>query len=213
MTPYKLVVLGSSGTAKSALIIRFLQNRFVEQCEPTVNHLYEGQLVVDGEPCELAIMDTSGRELYWDLREDCIRWGQGFLFVYSVDSFITFMDMTLFQDQLRKVKGTSRVPMVLVANKVDEAYWMVDSELGQDAAKNFGVPYVETSAKTGQGVEQAFEELVREIRLSQDQGRRSLAYMCVLPQTPSLEFPVYPIKPGNWVLIKTWRELKLHRSC
>ncbi|XP_074065028.1 ras-like protein 1 [Macrotis lagotis] len=169
---YKLVVLGSSGTGKTALIKRLLQNRFVEQCEPTVNHLYEGQLVVDGEPCELAINDTSGRELFRDLREDCIRWGQGFLFVYTVDSIMTFVDMTLFRDQLKRVKGTSRVPMVLVANKVDEAHWMVNSDMGQDAAKIFRVPYVETSAKTGQDVEQAFQELVREILRSQDKGRR-----------------------------------------
>ncbi|XP_074083443.1 GTPase HRas-like [Macrotis lagotis] len=70
---YRVVLLGSSGAGKSALTLRFLENRFVEECEPTARDLYQGQLLVDGEPCQLAIMDTSGRELYRDLREDCIR--------------------------------------------------------------------------------------------------------------------------------------------
>ncbi|XP_074084144.1 uncharacterized protein LOC141517203 [Macrotis lagotis] len=173
MTQYNLVVLGCCAVGKSALIIRLLQNRFMEESEHVVRDLYRGQLVVDGEPCQVAIMDTSGRELFQELREDCILWGQGFLFVYMVDCISTFVDMSLFWDQVQKIKGTSRVPMVLVANKVDLVHRMVDSEMGWEGAKSFGVPYVETSAKTGQGVEQAFRELVQEIQWSQDQGCRS----------------------------------------
>ncbi|XP_074065022.1 GTPase NRas-like isoform X2 [Macrotis lagotis] len=160
---YKLVVVGSPGAGKSALIIRFLENRFLEVYEPTVNHSYEGQLVVDGETCELRIMDTSGGDEYPELWEDCVRWGQGFLFVYTVECIRSFVDMTIFWHRVRRVKGAIRVPMVLVANKVDEVHRMVDSDMGQEAARSFGVPFVETSAKTGQGVEQAIQKLVRQI--------------------------------------------------
>ncbi|KAM8970742.1 GTPase NRas-like [Sarcophilus harrisii] len=166
---YKLVVMGSQGVGKSALTIRFLQKRFVTEYYPTdvgvpVPRLYHGVVEVDGIPCELRILDTPGGEQHCDQWEDFIRWGEGFLFVYAVDYIKTFVDVNIFWDLLQKVKGTSQVPMVLVANKIDQAHWLVDSDLGQEAGRSLKVPFVEASAKTQQGVEQAFHELIREIR-------------------------------------------------
>ncbi|XP_051822694.1 ras-like protein [Antechinus flavipes] len=161
---YKLVVMGSPGVGKSALTICFLQKRFVAECFPSDMGLYHSEVEVDGIPCELIILDTPGGEQHPDRWEDFIRWGEGFLCVYAVDYIKTFVDVNFFWDQLQKVKGTSRVPMVLVANKIDQTHWLVDSDLGQEAGRNLKVPFVETSAKTQQGVEQAFYELIREIR-------------------------------------------------
>ena len=54
--------------------------------------------------------------------------------------------------------------MVLVGNKIDLPHQEVDHELAQAFAKSHHMPYVETSAKTNQGVDDAFYTLVREIR-------------------------------------------------
>ncbi|XP_043827532.1 GTPase NRas-like [Dromiciops gliroides] len=146
--PYKLVVMGSCGVGKSVLTIWFLQNRYVAEYEPTARDLYHGVVEVGGLPCELDVLDTGGAEEYYEQWEDFMRWGDGFLCVYAVDFMKTFVDVNLFRTQLKKVRGTSRVPMVLVANKIDEAHWLVDSDLGQEAGKSFNVPFVEASAKT-----------------------------------------------------------------
>ena len=53
--------------------------------------------------------------------------------------------------------------MVLVGNKVDLPKRDVSTKDGNDKAKQFSIPYIETSAKTKQGVEEAFFTLVREI--------------------------------------------------
>ncbi|KAL1786455.1 GTPase HRas isoform X1 [Sigmodon hispidus] len=54
--------------------------------------------------------------------------------------------------------------MVLVGNECDPAAPTVVSRQAQDLARSYGIPYIETSAKTRQGVEDAFYTLVREIR-------------------------------------------------
>ena len=54
--------------------------------------------------------------------------------------------------------------MVLIGNKCDLPIRTVDMRGAQDVARNYGVPFVETSAKTRMGVDDAFYTLVREIR-------------------------------------------------
>ncbi|KAL1762907.1 GTPase HRas isoform X1, partial [Sigmodon hispidus] len=54
--------------------------------------------------------------------------------------------------------------MVLVGNKNDLAARTVESQQAQDLACSYGIPYIETSAKTHQSVEDAFYTLVHEIQ-------------------------------------------------
>ena len=54
--------------------------------------------------------------------------------------------------------------MVLVGNKCDLPSRTVDTKQAQDLARSYGIPFIETSAKTRQGVDDAFYTLVREIR-------------------------------------------------
>lgn len=54
--------------------------------------------------------------------------------------------------------------MVLVGNKCDLPTRNVDMAQAKEVSKNYGIPFVETSAKTRMGVDDAFYTLVREIR-------------------------------------------------
>lgn len=56
------------------------------------------------------------------------------------------------------------LPLAVVGNKIDLPRREVDSKLAQGYAKNHRMPFIETSAKTRQGVDDAFYTLVREIR-------------------------------------------------
>ncbi|KAL9692467.1 hypothetical protein quinque_000013, partial [Culex quinquefasciatus] len=63
--------------------------------------------------------------------------------------------------------------MVLVGNKCDLQAWAVDMNQARDVAKQYGVPFVETSAKTRMGVDDAFYTLVREIRKDKERGKKN----------------------------------------
>ncbi|XP_050605937.1 GTPase KRas [Macaca thibetana thibetana] len=68
------------------------------------------------------------------------------------------------REQIKRVKDSEDVPMVLVGNKCDLPSRTVDTKQAQDLARSYGIPFIETSAKTRQGVDDAFYTLVREIR-------------------------------------------------
>jgi len=60
---------------------------------------------------------------------------------------------------------TENFPFVLIGNKCDmDPQRQVSTEMGSEAARKLGVKFLETSAKTGKNVQEAFHEIVREIK-------------------------------------------------
>lgn len=99
-----------------------------------------------------------------------------------------------YREQIKRVKDAEEVPMVLVGNKCDLQAWAVDMNQARDVslflflnfysflsklywsfkvAKQYGIPFVETSAKTRMGVDDAFYTLVREIRKDKERGKKN----------------------------------------
>ncbi|KAL1787827.1 GTPase HRas isoform X1 [Sigmodon hispidus] len=154
MTEYKLVVVGAGGMGKSALTIQLIQNHFVDEYDPTIEDSYWKQVVIDGKTCLLDILDTADQEEY----------REGFLCVFAINNTKSFEDIHQYREQIKRVKDSDDVPMVLVGDKYDLAARTVESQKAQDLAHSYGIPYIETSAKTRKGVEDAFYTLVREIR-------------------------------------------------
>ncbi|KAG2189686.1 hypothetical protein INT46_009039 [Mucor plumbeus] len=162
---YKLVMVGGGGVGKSALTIQFIQSHFVDEYDPTIEDSYRKQCVIDSETALLDVLDTAGQEEYSAMREQYMRNGEGFLLVYSITSRMSFEEITTFYQQICRVKDRDYFPMVLVGNKCDlEGDRQVSSQEGRDLAKNFGCQFIETSAKQRINVDEAFFEVVRDIR-------------------------------------------------
>nr|P34726.1 RecName: Full=Ras-like protein 2; Flags: Precursor [Physarum polycephalum]AAB58748.3 Ppras2 protein [Physarum polycephalum]AAC37179.1 membrane protein [Physarum polycephalum] len=162
---YKLVIVGGGGVGKSALTIQLIQNHFIDEYDPTIEDSYRKQVVIDEETCLLDILDTAGQEEYSAMRDQYMRTGQGFVMVYSITSRSSFDEINAFREQILRVKDKDTVPMVLAGNKCDLASErQVTTNEGQELARAFGCPFVETSAKARLNVEECFYGLVREIR-------------------------------------------------
>ena len=65
---YQLVVLGPAGVGKSALTIRLVSTQFMEIYDPTIEDSYRKQVEIDGEACQLEVLDTPGQEDDFGLR-------------------------------------------------------------------------------------------------------------------------------------------------
>lgn len=120
------------------------------------------------------------------MREQYMRTGEGFLLIYSITSRQSFEEIMTFQQQILRVKDKDYFPIIVVGNKCDLEKERVVSEQGtftplswssgarirlmqphiegEDLARQFGCKFIETSAKSRIHVEDAFYDLVREIR-------------------------------------------------
>ena len=114
-----------------------------------------------------------------------MRTGEGFLLVYSITSRNSFEEISTFHQQILRVKDKDSFPVIVVANKCDLEFERqvgmngtstqplssvgvclssLDDTEGRDLAKHFGCRFIETSAKQRINVDEAFSNLVREIR-------------------------------------------------
>jgi GTPase KRas protein len=94
-----------------------------------------------------------------------MRTGEGFLLVYSITSRQSFEEIMTFQQQILRVKDKDYFPIIVVGNKCDlERERVVTEQEGEALARQFGCKFIETSAKSRINVENAFYDLVREIR-------------------------------------------------
>lgn len=162
---YKLVVVGGGGVGKSCLTIQLIQSHFVDEYDPTIEDSYRKQCHIDDEVALLDVLDTAGQEEYAAMREQYMRTGEGFLLVYSINSRQSFEEIQTFQQQILRVKDKDYFPIIVVGNKCDlENERQVSRDEGERLARSFGCRFIETSAKQRVNVDNAFYDLVREIR-------------------------------------------------
>lgn len=164
-TIHKLVIVGGGGVGKSALTIQFIQSHFVEDYDPTIEDSYRKQCKIDDKTVRLDILDTAGQEEFSAMREQYMVTGEGFLLVFSISDKKSFDEVQEYYQQILRVKDKEDFPMVLVANKWDlqQTRNVSDQEI-QRITQSLGIPIVKTSAKDRSNVDEAFHELVREIR-------------------------------------------------
>jgi len=165
--PCKLVIVGDGAVGKSALTMRFMYAEFVADYEPTKVDSYKRTVQVPGDTAEseIQILDTAGQEDFAAIRDNYIRSGEGFLCVFSVTDPTSFNEIKDTRDQILRVHDTTSMPIVLVGNKIDlEENRLVSHDEAVALAQTWGIPYLETSAKTDVKVNDAFFTLVHEVR-------------------------------------------------
>ncbi|KAJ6234473.1 ras-like protein [Anaeramoeba flamelloides] len=163
---FKIAVVGGGGVGKSCLTIRFLRDKFIEKYDPTIEESYRKDVMVDEQAVTLEILDTAGQEENTSIRDRHPRKQDGFACVFSLASKATVGEVKRAFLHIRRLKDEDEIVGVLIANKCDisEEERAVSSDVGKDLAREFNVPYVECSAKTGENVHDSFYTIVREIR-------------------------------------------------
>jgi Ras-related protein Rab-11A len=128
---------------------------------------------VDGKEITAQIWDLAGQDRFSSVREVYYRGATGALLVFDITRLNTYEIIPKWISELMDNNSGRIVPMVLIGNKGDlrgGGYDEVSTESGHDYGKILGdwcgyhVPYVETSALSGQNVEEAFQTLLRNIR-------------------------------------------------
>ena len=101
--------------------------------------------------------------------------GQGFLLVFSITSLSSLNELYELREQIVRIKDDDRVPLVIVGNKSDlEDQRAITRARAFALSESWGhAPYYETSARRRANVDEAFQDLCRQIiRKEMNSGRR-----------------------------------------
>ncbi|KAM6993698.1 ras-related protein Rab-18-B-like [Passerculus sandwichensis] len=126
------------------------------------------KMLVDGRAVQLAIWDTAGQERFRTVTPSYYRGAQGVVLVYDITRKATFTGLGRWLNELEMYTTPSSTVKMLVGNKTDKPEREVERKEGLQLARKHSLLFIETSAKTQDGVHHAFEELVIKILQTPD---------------------------------------------
>lgn len=164
LTTLKILIIGESGVGKSSLLLRFTDDTFDPELAATIGVDFKVKTIsVDGNKAKLAIWDTAGQERFRTLTPSYYRGAQGVILVYDVTRRDTFVKLDNWLNELETYCTRNDIVKMLVGNKIDKENREVDRNEGLKFARKHSMLFIEASAKTCDGVQCAFEELVEKI--------------------------------------------------
>jgi len=154
---FKYIIIGDTGVGKSCLLLQFTDKRFQPVHDLTIGVEFGARMVtIDNRQIKLQIWDTAGQESFRSITRSYYRGAAGALLVYDITRRETFNHLTRWLEEARQNANSSMVIM-LVGNKGDlDHKRQVTKEEGEKFAKENGLIFLETSAKTAANVEEAF---------------------------------------------------------
>ncbi len=159
----KVVLLGDTAVGKTSLVRRFVFDQFSDRyiqtigtkvSKKTVEVEYEGEK----HSITLVIWDVLGQQGYTNVQRAAFKGSDGALFVCDLTRRDTLYSILHYW--LPTLESVAGVPGVLLANKSDLEWEIEKGEL-EEISRITGMPYLITSAKTGENVENAFVELAK----------------------------------------------------
>lgn len=157
---YKMVLFGNVAVGKTSLVEQFINQRFEKDYVSTLGYnVYEKRMTFLNFSITLMIFDVGGQEKFRDLRHKYAKGAKTAFLVYDITDFDSFTSIKMWKNELYHIAG--RIPFIIIGNKADlQAKRQVPLSEAVKVGTALGALNVfETSAKTGDGVEDAFKLL------------------------------------------------------
>ncbi|MEX2680173.1 MAG: Rab family GTPase [Candidatus Sigynarchaeota archaeon] len=159
---WKIVVLGDGSVGKTSLVEFYTQRSFKDFYLPTIgaNHSLKEVDLDANTRVKAVIWDIAGQAKFSTIRKMFYEKAVGAVFVFDVTNRKTFDGIDAWKQDLVEVLGEG-FPSTLIANKIDLVdKRQVTAEEGFEKSADLGMLYFETSAKLGDGVDDAFHNLL-----------------------------------------------------
>jgi small GTP-binding protein len=161
---FKIILIGGGAVGKSSLVKRFVDDTFDQSYRVTIGvDFLTKDVEIEGKEVKLTIWDIGGQERFKFMRSRFYDGAHGALVVFDLSRADTYNEIKKWLSEYRAHAGEN-VPFILIGNKVDlieDVGVVVERNEAKLFAENEGSIYIDTSAKTGENVEEAFSRLTR----------------------------------------------------
>ena len=161
---FKLIIVGDSNVGKTNIMSKYIHNKFNYTSKATIGVEFGTKIVtIDNKKIKAQIWDTAGQERYKSITSAYYKGAKGALIVYDITNKFTFESVDKWVQDLNSY-GDKNLTLLLVGNKSDlEDKRQIVKEDGEEKAKSFNLGFIETSACSGDNIDQAFDIMLKEV--------------------------------------------------
>ena len=176
---FKVVVVGASGVGKTTIVQRLITGGFREESQPTIGVEFKSYTMQsENETIKLQIWDTAGQERFKSVSKAYFRNALGAILMFDLTDRQSFDDLNMWINDLNTLCAPNAY-IILIGNKLDltvedEAARQIAESEEQAFAQRYNLIYLETSAKDGKNVSEAFARLGTEILRRVKEGQITL---------------------------------------
>jgi len=168
---FKYIIIGDPSVGKSNLLMKFAHNKFTDEYQTTIGVEFGAKNIqLNDQIYRIQIWDTAGQENFRSITRAYFKNCVCAMIVYDITCRKSFEHI---QNWLQDVHDQSpkTVLTILIGNKIDlEDKRAISTDEGQEYATQNGLIFMETSAKTGEGVEEIFKISAEEIEKKMKQN-------------------------------------------
>ena len=160
----KVILLGDGSVGKSSLMQQFVRNEFNSDSFHTIGvEVLNKDVVLNNQTITMQIWDTAGQERFRSLRTPFYRGADCCLLTFDLTDPSSFNNLDMWRSEFVRhanVEVPDSFPFLLLGNKADlsDQIKVTQDQVKDWCSKNGNMPFFETSAKTGNNVEQAFQK-------------------------------------------------------
>lgn len=158
-----ILTVGETQVGKTSLILRFIDRVFYYDTKTTIGVDFKVKRInLLNKNVLVKIWDSAGQERFKTVTRQYYKNAEGVMLIYDVTSQKSF---SMIEEWFKSIIENKRkdAQVILIGNKKDMVNRVISAEQGESLAKKFEIKYYETSALSGENVDQVFEELAENI--------------------------------------------------
>lgn len=165
---FKITIIGDGGVGKTSLIKKYTQGEFQEDYISTIGaqfSIYEQK--IDGDDIKLFFWDLAGQDDFQIIRSSFYEDSKAVIIVYSLErnnkGYESLKNVMKWYNEINQY--CEDIPIIIFANKID---LVGDTEIDESSFKELSAKenylgVYRTSAKTGNGVGNAFKAIIEKL--------------------------------------------------
>ena len=162
---YKILLLGDSTVGKTCFLLRYTDDTFLDLHMATIGLDYRLKTMIldDQRIVKVQLWDTAGQDKFRAITRNYYKGARGIILIYDVTNIKSYENIKKWINEIKE-EISEEVTIVLIGNKIDnEGERKISKEQGEKLANDYNVAFFETSAKTGQGINESVFYLVQKI--------------------------------------------------
>ena len=162
---YKILLLGDSTVGKTCFLLRYVDDSFLDLHMATIGLDYRLKTLILEEQkiVKIQLWDTAGQDKFRAITRNYYKGASGIILIFDVTNIKSYENIKKWINEIKE-EISEKVSIVLIGNKIDNVQERkISKEQGEKLANEIGIKFFETSAKTGEGINESVFFLVKKI--------------------------------------------------